>query len=68
MRHLTGVEQGADGRPRFVQSWLPAAAARGAVVLLHGLAEHSGRYAELVGRLVARGLAVYALDHRGHGR
>jgi acylglycerol lipase len=37
-------------------------------VLSHGLAEHCGRYRELVGWLVARGAAVYAHDHRGHGR
>ncbi len=68
MRHLISTQPGAGGDPLFVQSWSPDAAARGAVVLLHGLAEHSGRYAELVARLVDRGLAVYALDHRGHGR
>lgn len=68
VQHVTAVQQGVGGAALFVQSWLPATAARGAVVLLHGLAEHSGRYAELVARLVARGLAVYALDHRGHGR
>jgi acylglycerol lipase len=68
MRQVTGVQQSVGGGPLLAQGWLPAGEARGAVVLLHGLAEHSGRYAELVGRLVARGLAVYALDHRGHGR
>jgi alpha-beta hydrolase superfamily lysophospholipase len=68
MRHMTAVQQGAGGAPLFVQSWLPATGARGSVVLLHGLGEHSGRYPELVARLVARDLAVYALDHRGHGR
>jgi alpha-beta hydrolase superfamily lysophospholipase len=68
MRHVSGVQPSAGGGSLYVQSWLPPAGVRGAVVLLHGLAEHSGRYAELVGRLVARGLAVYTLDHRGHGR
>jgi acylglycerol lipase len=68
MRHLISTQPGAGGDPLFVQSWMPDAAARGAVVLLHGLAEHSGRYDELVARLVYRGLAVYALDHRGHGQ
>jgi alpha-beta hydrolase superfamily lysophospholipase len=68
MRHVTGVQAGAGGGALYVQSWLPDGASRGAVVLLHGLAEHSGRYAELTARLAARGLAVHALDHRGHGR
>ena len=38
------------------------------VLLAHGYGEHQGRYAGLVEALTGRGLAVYALDHRGHGR
>ncbi|MEX0874041.1 MAG: lysophospholipase [Actinomycetota bacterium] len=42
--------------------------AKGAVVIIHGIAEHSGRY-EHVGRaLNEAGYASYAYDHRGHGR
>jgi alpha-beta hydrolase superfamily lysophospholipase len=40
---------------------------RGIVQIVHGLGEHSGRYAELAGRLNASGYSVYAHDHRGHG-
>ncbi|MDN4640089.1 alpha/beta hydrolase [Agreia sp. PsM10] len=40
---------------------------RGIVQIVHGLGEHSGRYAELAGRLNASGYAVYAHDLRGHG-
>jgi alpha-beta hydrolase superfamily lysophospholipase len=38
------------------------------VVISHGLAEHCGRYEHVAARLVAERCAVYALDHRGHGR
>jgi alpha-beta hydrolase superfamily lysophospholipase len=38
------------------------------VVIAHGLVEHSGRYEHVAARLVDEGYAVYALDHRGHGR
>jgi alpha-beta hydrolase superfamily lysophospholipase len=38
------------------------------VVLAHGASEHSGRYAWTAEQLTARGYAMYALDHRGHGR
>ena len=46
---------------------LPSDAPRGAVLLTHGYAEHSGRYQEVVDALVARGLAVATHDLRGHG-
>ncbi|GAA0527629.1 monoacylglycerol lipase [Saccharopolyspora subtropica] len=39
-----------------------------AVVLVHGVHEHSGRYRHVAERLVAAGYAVYAVDHPGHGR
>lgn len=68
MRHVTATQQGRGGAALYAPRWLPVGEARGVVVLLHGLAEHSGRYPELVERLVRRRLAVYALDHRGHGR
>jgi alpha-beta hydrolase superfamily lysophospholipase/RimJ/RimL family protein N-acetyltransferase len=41
---------------------------RGSVLIVHGLGEHSGRYAHVAGALAALGLRVRAYDHRGHGR
>lgn len=41
---------------------------RGAVIIAHGLGEHSGRYEELSQDLNRAGLSTFALDHRGHGR
>jgi len=48
----------------------PAAgtAARGVVVLAHGLNEHKGRYAHVARALTAAGFVVYLVDHQGHGR
>jgi alpha-beta hydrolase superfamily lysophospholipase len=37
-------------------------------VIAHGVSEHSGRYEHVAARLVRERYAVYALDHRGHGR
>ena len=68
MRHETGEQSGNLGRRLYTQRWLPDRAPRAAIVLAHGLAEHSGRYGELARRLTARGFALHALDHRGHGR
>lgn len=52
----------------YGQAWLPERNLRSVVVVSHGLGEHSGRYTGLAARLVARGHAVYAIDHRSHGR
>jgi alpha-beta hydrolase superfamily lysophospholipase len=52
----------------FWQAWLPPDHCRGVVVIAHGAGEHSGRYEHVADRLVREGYAVYALDHRGHGR
>jgi alpha-beta hydrolase superfamily lysophospholipase len=38
------------------------------VLIVHGYAEHSGRYEELVERLLAAGYGVGQFDLRGHGR
>lgn len=50
-----------------VESWAPEAP-RAVIVLSHGYAEHLGRYGHVVDAFVAAGIAVFALDHRGHGR
>jgi acylglycerol lipase len=67
-RHDEGRFCGAGDLNVFWQSWAPAADPEAIVLISHGAAEHSGRYAWAAGELAARGLAVYAVDHRGHGR
>jgi acylglycerol lipase len=57
----------AGGRLYF-RAWSPDSAARAQVVIAHGFAEHSGRYAHVAGALNKAGLKVWALDHRGHGQ
>ena len=42
-------------------------AARGILLLSHGLAEHSARYAASAARMAGEGFHVYGHDHRGHG-
>ena len=49
-------------------SWVPEGDVRGAVLLLHGYAEHIGLYASLAERLTRDGHAVHAFDEIGHGR
>ncbi len=60
----------ADGTPLFVADWptgSPAATGLG-VLLMHGLGEHSGRYAHVARFFNECGFSVRTYDHRGHGR
>ena len=59
--------QSTKGVKIFVRSWTPAAV-RAVVVICHGVNSHSGQYLWTGEQLVARGLAVFALDLRGRGR
>jgi acylglycerol lipase len=49
-------------------TWLPDAEVRAVVVLAHGFGEHADRYSNLVNAIVPKGYAIYAPDHRGHGK
>jgi alpha-beta hydrolase superfamily lysophospholipase len=56
------------GGESFFRVWEARGTPRGALLLVHGLGEHSGRY-EHVGRYLAdRGISVFAYDHQGHGQ
>ena len=57
--------EGGEGR-LFVATW-PNPDARYVALVVHGYAEHIGRYAHVAERLVADGAAVYGPDHLGHG-
>lgn len=58
----------ADGNCLQGYAWVPSGAAvRAVAVLVHGIHDHPGRYADLARALNGNGVAVYAQDHRGHG-
>jgi acylglycerol lipase len=59
---------GAGGLQIFWRAWLPEGDPDAIVVISHGVSEHSGRYGHVAADLIAHDYAVYALDHRGHGR
>jgi alpha-beta hydrolase superfamily lysophospholipase len=60
--------QAKDGTPLFVREFLPDGAVKAVVQIAHGMAEHSARYARVARALTDHGYAVYANDHRGHGK
>ncbi len=62
------VFAGFGGIQLYEQSWRPKSRPRGAVILVHGLKDHSDRYAATAVKLVEHGYAVHAFDLRGHGR
>ena len=41
---------------------------RGTIFLVHGFAEHVGRYEELAARLNEAQFSVFGLSHQGHGK
>jgi alpha-beta hydrolase superfamily lysophospholipase len=56
-----------DGIKIFYRHY-PAESERARMVIAHGLGEHSGRYENLVERLLLKSIGVWVPDHRGHGQ
>lgn len=55
-----------DGTPLRYRAW-EVVSPRAAVLVVHGLGEHSGRYAELASHLSRERISVFVPDLRGHG-
>lgn len=55
------------GGERLVRWWEPRGDVLATVALVHGYAEHSGRYEAVGAALAASGFAVWATDLLGHG-
>ncbi len=51
----------------YIHTW-EIASPRGVILIAHGMSEHGARYDHFASVLNAAGYAVYAPDHRGHGR
>jgi alpha-beta hydrolase superfamily lysophospholipase len=58
----------ADGTRIFTYRWLPDGAPRAVLQVSHGMGEHALRYREPLQPLLDAGIAIYANDHRGHGK
>ena len=65
--HSTGTIIGVGGVELFFQRWA-ADSTKAILLIAHGLGEHSSRYSHLIDQLDGKGISVYALDHRGHGK
>ncbi|MBG7609537.1 MAG: lysophospholipase [Anaerolineae bacterium] len=68
LEHQDGIFHNKNGANIFYQSWLPEGEIKAVLLIVHGLAEHSGRYMNVVNHFVPLGYAIYSLDHLGHGK
>ncbi|MCC7125706.1 MAG: lysophospholipase [Acidobacteria bacterium] len=67
MSSSTSVARAPDGTDLLTRHWPAAGTPWAAVLLVHGLGEHSGRYDHVGTQMAAAGLDVHAYDHRGTG-
>ena len=68
MNHQEGDFKGIRDLKIYYQCWLPEKDPKAVLFIVHGLAEHSGRYMNLVNHFVPLGYAIYGVDHIGHGK
>jgi acylglycerol lipase len=68
MEHRDGFFKGIRESNIYYQVWLPETEVKAVLLVVHGLAEHCGRYMNVVNHFVPLGYAVYGLDHIGHGK
>lgn len=68
MNYNHGLFQGCDGQMLFEQAWRPDDEQKAVVLLVHGLGEHSSRYAHVADFLTSNGIGVETYDLRGHGK
>jgi alpha-beta hydrolase superfamily lysophospholipase len=68
MKHIEGNFEGLERFKIYWQAWLPDGEPVAVLLVAHGFGEHSGRYNNVVEFFLPLGYAIYALDHRGHGR
>ncbi|KAL3023737.1 hypothetical protein AAZX31_04G082900 [Glycine max] len=67
-RWSTSVFYGVRNNALFCRSWFPVAGdVKGILIIIHGLNEHSGRYADFARQLTSCNFGVYAMDWIGHG-
>ena len=67
MTNLEEFQVPGHGGALHVRLWTPNSTPRALIFILHGYAEHGGRYSHVAEALVAQDLAVLAPDHVGHG-
>lgn len=65
--HTESFELTADGLALRTMRWRPVEPAWAALLLVHGLGEHIGRYEHVARQMAGAGIDVHGYDHRGFG-
>lgn len=68
MSYIEFEKKSFDGIRLYFQGWLVDDGQKGVICLLHGLGEHSGRYAHWGALLNQSGYSLLTYDLRGHGK
>lgn len=68
MKSFESGWENSEGIKFYVRGWDPDKRPKAAVLLVHGLGEHTGRYAHVGKAFAAAGYALAGFDLRGHGR
>ena len=68
MRYQDGYFTNQENHSLYYQNWLPDIQPKAALMIMHGLNEHTGRYANFADTFVGEGFAVYGMDLYGHGK
>lgn len=66
-RHDEGFFAGGDGLRLFWESTIPEES-KAIVAVVHGYADHAGRYRRTFAALAEQGFSTFAFDYRGHGQ
>lgn len=68
MRYQDGYFTNQENHSLYYQNWLPDSQPKASLMIMHGLNEHTGRYAKFANTFVGKDFAVYGMDLYGHGK
>ncbi len=68
MQHIEFTRESPDKLQFYFQGWEPKGSPKAVMCLVHGLGEHTGRYAHVAAALNDAGYALLGFDLRGHGK
>jgi acylglycerol lipase len=67
LNHTQGTFKGRSNIEISYQGWT-AEKAKGIVILVHGIGEHSGRFGNIIDAMENKRISFYSMDNRGHGK